>query len=125
MILLIAVAIVVVIGVAAALLIGFTGGMSVHAAQPASSVGGLPLGPGPVTSDSLAGVRFDRCLRGYRMDQVDAVLDRLYERLAELESQPGTSAAPQAWYPGQVNDEDDEGAGAGDFPAPPGWGPRG
>ncbi|WP_230208888.1 DivIVA domain-containing protein [Nostocoides sp. HKS02] len=39
----------------------------------------------------LLGVHFDTALRGYRMDQVDAVLDRLQDRLAELESRPGTA----------------------------------
>jgi DivIVA domain-containing protein len=37
----------------------------------------------------LVDVHFDTALRGYRMDQVDAVLDRLQDRLAELESRPG------------------------------------
>lgn len=36
--------------------------------------------------DDLARVRFDTAFRGYRMDQVDAVLDRMQARLAELES---------------------------------------
>lgn len=34
----------------------------------------------------IAAVRFDTALRGYRMDQVDAVLDRLQTRIAELEA---------------------------------------
>lgn len=38
-------------------------------------------GPG-----EIAAVRFDTALRGYRMDQVDAVLDRLQTRIAELEA---------------------------------------
>ncbi len=37
-------------------------------------------------SDEISAVRFDTALRGYRMDQVDAVLDRLQARIAELES---------------------------------------
>ena len=37
-------------------------------------------------ADEIASLRFDTALRGYRMDQVDAVLDRLQERIAELES---------------------------------------
>lgn len=35
----------------------------------------------------VATVHFDTALRGYRMDQVDGVLDRLQDRLAEQESQ--------------------------------------
>jgi DivIVA domain-containing protein len=38
-------------------------------------------GPGEISA-----VRFDTALRGYRMDQVDAVLDRLQARIAELEA---------------------------------------
>lgn len=46
---------------------------------------------GPVLSEDfgageIAAVRFDTALRGYRMDQVDAVLDRLQTRIAELEA---------------------------------------
>jgi DivIVA domain-containing protein len=39
------------------------------------------LGSGEITA-----IRFDTALRGYRMDQVDAVLDRLQTRIAELEA---------------------------------------
>ena len=39
-------------------------------------------------SGEIAAVRFDTALRGYRMDQVDAVLDRLQTRIAELEAGP-------------------------------------
>jgi DivIVA domain-containing protein len=51
----------------------------------------------------IASVRFDTALRGYRMDQVDAVLDRLQERIARLEgsdgpitSAPAVTSAPVA-----------------------------
>lgn len=102
----IAVAIVVVVGLAAALALGLLGGMSVQAPAPTSSAGGHPLADSPVTSDSLAGVRFDRAVRGYRMDQVDAVMDRLYERLAELEGDDGVSVRRFSgdWYdtPGET-----------------------
>lgn len=37
-------------------------------------------------ADEISTIRFDTALRGYRMDQVDAVLDRLQQRIAELES---------------------------------------
>ena len=36
-------------------------------------------------SRDVATVHFDTALRGYRMDQVDGVLDRLQDRLAEQE----------------------------------------
>lgn len=103
-ILFIAVGIVVVIGLAAAIALGFAGGMSVQSAAPTSSVGGHPLPEGPVTSDALSRVRFERALRGYRMDQVDAVMDRLYQRLAELESEQATARISPPWYPAQDMD---------------------
>jgi DivIVA domain-containing protein len=56
------------------------------------------------TARSVAEVQFDTALRGYRMDQVDAVLDRLQERLADQERElarlrgegAGESAPPAA-----------------------------
>jgi DivIVA domain-containing protein len=37
-------------------------------------------------SGEISALRFDTALRGYRMDQVDAVLERLQARIAELEA---------------------------------------
>lgn len=37
-------------------------------------------------SGEISALRFDTALRGYRMDQVDAVLDQLQARIAELEA---------------------------------------
>ncbi|MCW4602456.1 DivIVA domain-containing protein [Janibacter hoylei] len=49
---------------------------------------GLP--EGAWAADDIDLVRFDTALRGYRMDQVDEVLDRLQQRIAELEmDRPG------------------------------------
>ena len=42
---------------------------------------------GPVTAGDLAQLRFGMALRGYRMSQVDAVLDRLAEELLERDEQ--------------------------------------
>ena len=39
------------------------------------------------TARSITDVQFDTALRGYRMDQVDTVLDALQERLADQERQ--------------------------------------
>jgi DivIVA domain-containing protein len=57
------------------------------------------LGPGPVDAAALAGVQFPVVVRGYRMDAVDAVLDRLGAalaerdaRIAELQSPPPPAA---------------------------------
>ena len=54
-------------------------------AEPTTTQGDPGLGDDFAASD-VASVHFDTALRGYRMDQVDAVLDRLQERIAELES---------------------------------------
>ncbi len=43
----------------------------------------LDLPPGPLTADDVEAVRFSMAPRGYRMDQVDGVLARLAEELAE------------------------------------------
>ena len=40
---------------------------------------------GPLTSRDLREVRFTTALRGYRMSEVDALLDRLAEELAAAE----------------------------------------
>ncbi len=41
--------------------------------------------PEDFVARDVATVHFDTALRGYRMDQVDGVLDRLQDRLAEQE----------------------------------------
>jgi len=57
---------------------------------------------GPVTPDGLAGTRFAVGLRGYRMSQVDDVLDRVIRdladrdlRIAELETELAAQGAEQ------------------------------
>lgn len=40
----------------------------------------------PVSADNVTELYFDRAFRGYRMDQVDAVLDRLVAELAARDS---------------------------------------
>lgn len=37
----------------------------------------------PLTGDDIAGLRFDQALRGYRMDEVDGVIERLVEELRD------------------------------------------
>ena len=53
---------------------------------------------GPMTSDALASVRFSPALRGYRCDEVDAVLERLVAELADRDDRlgelPGRPGAP-------------------------------
>ncbi|MDO5628376.1 MAG: DivIVA domain-containing protein [Mobilicoccus sp.] len=102
----------VVVGLAVALAFGGLSRLSVHAPEATSSAGGRPLPSGEFFSEDLDGVRFDTALRGYRMDQVDATIERLRDRLAELEDELA-GAAP--------DDLGDLGFSA--FPVPPAWQP--
>jgi DivIVA domain-containing protein len=78
-------------GLAAAVATGrITGGLA--APGPTLPSPGLP--ERPVTGADLDGVRFIPALRGYRMDQVDAVLDRL---AAELRSRDEQLARLRDW----------------------------
>ncbi len=67
-----------VIGLVAAVAAGrISGGLD----EPASSLPGRGLPPGPFTLDDVDRVRFSPALRGYRMDEVDDVVDRLADEL--------------------------------------------
>lgn len=79
--LLIAVA-VLVIGAFAALLAGRIGYDPMATAT--TTAGDPRLGEG-FHAHEVTGVRFDTAFRGYRMDQVDVVLDQLRDRIAQLE----------------------------------------
>jgi DivIVA domain-containing protein len=50
---------------------------------------------GPLTSHDLATVRFTTAFRGYRMSEVDALLDRLTAELEERETRPAGPAPDQ------------------------------
>ena len=93
------------------------------AADPDRSPTGV-LPPGDVSARDVERLRFSLAFRGYRMDEVDDVLDRLTSelaerdaRIAELEGRPdvgarpdrGTTEAPPASAPAAA--------------APPGTGP--
>lgn len=52
-----------------------------------SSVPEAPLPEGPLAVDDVSAVRFSVGFRGYRMDEVDAVLDRLSDALAERDAE--------------------------------------
>lgn len=67
-----------VLGVVAAVAVGRIGGGLDEAASSLPSEGP---GPGPLTAQDLETVRFSPALRGYRMDEVDGLLDRLGEEL--------------------------------------------
>ncbi len=59
----------------------------------------LALPVGPLSADDVAEVRFDLALRGYRMSEVDEVLDRL---AAELRARDERIAALEAHLPEQA-----------------------
>jgi DivIVA domain-containing protein len=73
---------VVVVFVVAALAVGRGGGL--EPVTPDLVRPSLP--EGPISADDLVAVRFAVVFRGYRMDQVDAVLDRLGHELAERDA---------------------------------------
>ena len=50
---------------------------------------------GPVSADDLRRVRFSLAFRGYRMSEVDALLDRLAQEREEAPTEPATR--PRAW----------------------------
>jgi DivIVA domain-containing protein len=73
-----------VIGLVAAVAAGRIGG---GLDEPASSLPGRGLPPGPFTLQDVDRVRFSPALRGYRMDEVDDVVDRLVDELRRLEDE--------------------------------------
>jgi len=86
--------VVLLIGLTTAAVMGRIGGFM---ADPTSSqsFGGVPAGP--LSAGVIEHLHFDQALRGYRMDQVDEVIDALGARVraleAEIASLPGTAAA--------------------------------
>lgn len=55
------------------------------------------IAPGDLTPADIDGVRLDQALRGYRMDQVDALVDRLSAEITTLRasgSGPRVAATP-------------------------------
>jgi DivIVA domain-containing protein len=73
-----------VVGVVAAVALGrISGGMD----EATSTVPVHPLPTGELTPSDLDGIRFAPALRGYRMDQVDAALDRLRVELARRDDE--------------------------------------
>lgn len=71
----------VVAGLAFAVVVVVTGRAEVMAEMPADATPQLASGD-PIRPADVAAARFDLALRGYRMDQVDALLDRVSTELA-------------------------------------------
>jgi DivIVA domain-containing protein len=97
--------IVLLIGLTTAAVMGKIGGFL---ADPTSSQSFIGLPDGRPTADALAQVHFDQALRGYRMDQVDTVIDSLSARLLELETEVASRADTGAAVPevGEPSDAD-------------------
>jgi DivIVA domain-containing protein len=87
----------VVAGVAAVAAGLITGGLD----DPATTVPVCRLPDGPPSEQDVRGLRFSPALRGYRMDQVDAALDRLGQEIARLRAELAarTAEEPSAQEP--------------------------
>ncbi|MGB3829592.1 MAG: DivIVA domain-containing protein [Ornithinimicrobium sp.] len=80
MILLILILIVVAVGVVLAVIVSRSSLPGVEEPVSTQSFAGVPTGP--VHADDIDRIRLDCAFRGYRMDQVDAVLGRLSQEIA-------------------------------------------
>ena len=87
-----AVVVVVVIGAIAVVAAGYGGSMATAAEDRPDVV--VPAGR-PLRAEDLREVRFTVGVRGYRMDEVDSLLSRLAEEMAEREADAAWSASPQ------------------------------
>ncbi|NHN55066.1 DivIVA domain-containing protein [Calidifontibacter sp. DB0510] len=84
MIVLLIAVLVIVVGVVVAAVLGrFEASMD----QPVRTTAFQPLPEGALSDADLDQLRFDQTLRGYRMGQVDDVIDRLREELADRDAE--------------------------------------
>ncbi|HET7303484.1 MAG TPA: DivIVA domain-containing protein [Segeticoccus sp.] len=84
MVVLLVVIVVVLVGLTAAAVAGRIGGGT---PPPVSTRSFQPLPPGELAADDLGELQFDQALRGYRMDQVDAVIERLFTELRQRDTE--------------------------------------
>ncbi len=110
MILFLVLIVILLIGLTTAAVMGRIGGFMADATSSQSFVG-LP--EGTLSTQDIAQLHFDQALRGYRMDQVDQVLDALTARLGELRSQVDAlsvtgGSSSGTGEQGAVNDEPQE-----------------
>ncbi len=56
-------------------------------ADATTTMSHVPLPDDPLTPGDLDGLRFDTAMRGYRMTQVDAVVDRLRREIVDLDDE--------------------------------------
>lgn len=85
MIVLLIVLLVLVTGLAVAAILGRFGGGFMD--DPVTTTPFEPPPAGPLDSDAIGRLRFDQTLRGYRMGQVDDVLDRLRGELDDRDAE--------------------------------------
>lgn len=119
------VSIIVLVGFAVAATLGRFGHSDLQLHPPASSAGGWGVdGTEPLRVADLADIRFDTAVRGYRMDQVDAMIARLQagddsrDPMAPTDADDDTyddadvehghgavepGATPERMYPGRVH----------------------
>lgn len=90
MIVFLVVSVILLAGAAVAATLGRMGRTGLQLHPPASSIGGvIPAGGAPVRGRDIDNIRFDVAVRGYRMDQVDAVLGQLRTTIEDLEARAG------------------------------------
>ncbi|WP_256840989.1 DivIVA domain-containing protein [Ornithinimicrobium cryptoxanthini] len=97
MILVLVILAVLAVGLCAAALVLRTGVPGV--ADPVTSESFEPLDRGGVRPDTLIELRFDQAVRGYRMSQVDSVLDQLAEELRDRDHEIASLRAELADVP--------------------------
>lgn len=81
------------IGLTTAAVMGKIGGFM---ADPTSSQSFAGVPAGPLSADVFERLHFDQALRGYRMNQVDEVIDALGARVRELETEIASMAGAAA-----------------------------
>ena len=106
MILFLVLIVIVLVGLATAAVLGKIGGFLADATT-SRSFNGVP--PGPISTADIEQLHFDQGLRGYRMDQVDEVLDALCVRVKDLESEVASSS-PEGGTSPVVGDARDGGS---------------
>ena len=81
------------IGLTAAAVMGRIGGFMADptSTQAFSGVSGVGDGEGSLSAGDVGQLHFDRALRGYRMDEVDEVIDALSARVRELETEAASA----------------------------------
>lgn len=82
---------VVLVGLTVAAVLGRVDGSLV---EPTSTSSYVPLPSDPLSADDLASIRLDTGFRGYRMDQVDDVIDRLASEITRLRGGDPETAPP-------------------------------